>query len=92
MLYYITVNKKNAEIMSTYVNKTGEKEYQDYQVINIMDIKEKKLEIEIEIELNKMQLNEGIVIPIDEKNSIPINKKIELDIERQNTQAQNLKK
>lgn len=88
--YYITVNKENAEIMSTYVNKTGEKEYQYYQVINIMDIKEKKLELEIE--LNEMQLNEGIVIPIDEKNSIPINKKIELDIERQNTQVQKFEK
>ena len=47
--YNIKVNKKDAEIMSTYVNKTGEREYQYFHVINIMDIEDKKLDIEIDL-------------------------------------------
>lgn len=88
--YNIKVNKKDAEIMSTYVNKTGEREYQYFHVINIMDIEDKKLDIEID--LNEMMLNQKTILQLEGENSIPIYKKINIDIERQNMKAKKFEK
>lgn len=83
----IQANQKDGDIMATYVNKTGEREYQYFVVINIMDIKEKKINLNIEIGAQYL-----IGIKTENRISIPINKKITLDIERSNTQVQKFEK
>lgn len=90
----IQVNSQYADIMTTYVNKTGEREYQYFIVMNVMDIKEKKINLKAEIE--ELNLNDStqylVGIETEVPSSITINKKITLEIERSNTQVQQFEK
>lgn len=87
----IKVNQKNANIMTTYVSKTGEDEYQYIVLINVVDEQEKTINFETEIIGINANDNVHTIVPNDE-NTIQINKKISLDIKRKDTSAQKFEK